>query len=86
LDIEAVTAELHREFPESVPLVPFFRQIATTKFYLCFDADGRICDWSCEEPAERRFLQETFDEVILRETKALAENKEKFKSSERERP
>jgi hypothetical protein len=80
LDIEAVTAELHRDFPESVPLVPFFRQVATTKFYLCFDGEGRIYDWSCEEPAERRLLQESFDEVIIRETRALAENKERIKS------
>ncbi len=79
LDIEAVTKELHRDFPESEPLIPFFRQISTTKFYLCFDEQGRICDWSCEEPGQRRLLEENFDEVILRETKALAENKEKIK-------
>jgi hypothetical protein len=79
LDIEAVTAKLHRNLPESAPLVPFLRQIATTKFYLCFDDRGRICDWSCEEPAERQLLQDSFDEVIIRETKRLAENKEKIK-------
>jgi hypothetical protein len=79
MNIEVVTAELHRDFPESGELVPFFRQISTTKFYLCFGPDQRIYDWSSEEPAERRALEETFDQIIVRETKALAENKRKIK-------
>jgi hypothetical protein len=80
LDIETVTKELHRDFPESAPLVPFFRQISTSKFYLCFDSEGRICDWSSEDPSERRFLEDGFDDVILRETQELKENKEKIKN------
>jgi hypothetical protein len=82
LNIETVTAELHQNFPQSEPLVPFFRQIATAKFYLCFDQQGRIVDWSCEEPDEHRLLDESFDEVLVRETRELVENKQKIKNRE----
>jgi len=62
----------YRQMVESgvTGLVPFLQRVNDADRF-CFDAAGRIVDWSHEEPDERRLVDSTFTELLMQEIRDL---------------
>ena len=70
MDIRAVTAQFHDDFPGTGKWIPFFVHNETADYY-CFDKAGRILLWSHENPGAVEDQEVSFDQFVVDEAKLL---------------
>jgi hypothetical protein len=70
MDIRAVTAQFHDDFPGTGKWIPFFAHNETADYY-CFDKAGRILLWSHEDPGAVEDQEVGFDQFVVHEAKLL---------------
>src|SRR5262249_12203201 len=75
MDIRAVAAQFHDEFPGTGDWVPFFAHNETADYY-CFDRAGRVLLWSHEEPGAVEDQKVGFDQFVIQEAQSLVLRKD----------
>jgi hypothetical protein len=75
LDIRAVTASFHEEFPEARELVPFF-SYPDDRDFRCFHRDGSVWFWSHDTPDKAELREVNFDDFLIEQMKKLLRGKE----------